>query len=94
MGIRPGHGKAELTALHEAIETQTTALGYDPAEHQFTPHVTIARMDNASGKSSVQHRVRNNDPDVGQGHITRIKLIESVLRNTGPEYSTLDTIRL
>jgi 2'-5' RNA ligase len=43
------NGETELTALHEAVETHTTAIGFSAADHEFTPHATVARMDHADG---------------------------------------------
>jgi len=37
---------------------ETTALGVDPENHAFTPHVTLARMNDARGKELVQEAVR------------------------------------
>jgi len=44
-------GGEQLMRLHEAIEDRTTALGFDAEDHEFTPHVTVARMDHAGGKN-------------------------------------------
>jgi len=58
-------GTSELTALHRTIEERTTALGFEPEQHDFTPHITLARMDHAGGKSLVQKQVRSRDPTAG-----------------------------
>ncbi|QGN07408.1 RNA 2',3'-cyclic phosphodiesterase [Halorhabdus sp. CBA1104] len=42
LGVR--EGGEQLTRLHEAIEERTVAMGFDPEEHDFTPHVTLARV--------------------------------------------------
>ncbi|OYR62480.1 2'-5' RNA ligase, partial [Halorubrum sp. E3] len=47
-------GAEALTALHEALEAETTALGVDPADHEFTPHVTLARVETAAGAEAVR----------------------------------------
>ncbi|MFB6177518.1 MAG: RNA 2',3'-cyclic phosphodiesterase [Halobaculum sp.] len=87
-------GTAELTELHEAVERETTALGFDPADHEFTPHVTLARMDDARGKELVQRVVRESDPTVGSFTATEIRLTESELTDDGPEYSTVAAFEL
>jgi 2'-5' RNA ligase len=87
-------GSVALTTLHEAVERETTALGFDPADHEFTPHVTLARMDDARGKESVQRVVRESDPTVGSFRVTEIRLTESVLTDDGPEYSTVAAFEL
>jgi 2'-5' RNA ligase len=92
LGVR--EGSAELAALQEAIEERTVAMGFDPEDHDFTPHATVARMDHAGGKEIVQETVRERDPDAGTVAVDEIRLTESVLTSDGPEYSTLEAIPL
>ncbi|MFD1570893.1 RNA 2',3'-cyclic phosphodiesterase [Halorubrum laminariae] len=87
-------GTAALTALHEALERETTALGVDPAEHAFTPHVTLARMDDARGKDLVQRIVRERDPEFGRFGVDEVELVRSTLTPDGPEYETVETFPL
>jgi 2'-5' RNA ligase len=94
VGVREGQGAAELTALHEAIEGRTTALGFEPEDHDFTPHATIGRMDHAGGKELVQRVVREADPAVGRLAVEEIRLTESRLREDGPEYRTVESVSL
>ncbi|WP_284010617.1 RNA 2',3'-cyclic phosphodiesterase [Haloarcula pelagica] len=93
-GVREGAGAAELTALHEAIEGRTVAMGFEPEDHEFTPHVTLARMDHAGGKALVQEVVRSTDPDVGSLAVDEIRLTESVLGPDGPTYRNIESISL
>jgi len=92
MGVREG-GEA-MTRLHEAIETRLTDAGFDPEDHEFTPHATVARMDHAGGKERVRDVVENRDPDVGTLRVEEIRLTESELTADGPEYSTVERIPL
>ena len=89
-----GEGTAALTALHEALERETTAIGVDPEEHAFTPHVTLARMDDARGKELVQRLVRDRDPQFGRFTVADVRLVESTLTPDGPEYETVATFSL
>ncbi|GAB3321074.1 RNA 2',3'-cyclic phosphodiesterase [Haloplanus rallus] len=86
-GVR--RGGPELTRLHEAVERETTALGFDPADHDFTPHVTLARMDDARGKAAVQRVVADANPDVGSVEVCEVRLTESTLTDDGPVYETV-----
>jgi len=86
-GVR--EGSPELTRLHEVIERETTALGFDPEDHEFTPHVTLARMDDARGKEAVQRVVREDDPTVDGYDVTEVRLTESQLTDDGPVYETV-----
>ena len=92
VGTRRGGDR--LARLHEALEAETTALGFEPEDHDFTPHVTIARMDHAGGKSLVQEAVRSRDPDVGSMTVEEVRLTESRLRSDGPVYETVHAVSL
>jgi 2'-5' RNA ligase len=92
VGIR--EGSAELTALAEAVEDRTTAIGFDPEEHEFTPHVTLARMEHAGGKDLVQERVSEDGPTVGRFPVKEVRLTESTLTGDGPAYETLRAFSL
>ena len=91
-GVR--RGGSELTRLHEAVEGETTALGFDPTNHDFTPHVTLARMDDARGKAAVQRLVENATPDIGTVAVREVRLTESALTDDGPVYETVDRFPL
>lgn len=82
-------GSEALTRLHEAVESRTVDLGYEPEEHDFTPHVTLARMQHAGGKELVQRMLRDRHPEVGSFRVEEIRLTESELGPDGPEYSTV-----
>ncbi|EMA42798.1 RNA 2',3'-cyclic phosphodiesterase [Halococcus saccharolyticus] len=92
IGVREGGD--ELARLHEAIEDWTVETGFDPADHEFTPHATIARMDHAGGKDRVQRALREDDPTVGTLDIGEVRLTESVLADDGPEYTTVERFAL
>ncbi|MFC5368104.1 RNA 2',3'-cyclic phosphodiesterase [Salinirubrum litoreum] len=94
VGIREGAGREELTRLHEAVERETTALGFDPEDHDFTPHVTLARMNDARSKVRVQQVVREQDPTLGTMRVSQIRLKASELDRDGPTYSTVSRIGL
>ena len=89
-----GEGGEELTALHEALEAATTDLWYDAERHEFTPHVTLARMDHAAAKEDVQHAVRERDPEVGRLEVEELGLTESTLTPDSPEYRTVERFGL
>jgi 2'-5' RNA ligase len=87
-------GGRELTSLHEAIEDRIVAMGFDPADHDFTPHATVARMEHAGGKDRVQSAVREDDATVGAVDVTEVRLTESTLTEDGPVYDTLERFSL
>ncbi|GAA0520088.1 2'-5' RNA ligase [Halorubrum aquaticum] len=89
-----GRGSEELTDLHEALEAETTALGFEPEEHAFTPHVTLARMDDGREKDLVREVVRERDPELGRFEVEEVRLIESTLTESGPVYDPIETFAL
>ena len=91
VGVR--EGGTELARLHDAIEARTVEMGFDPEDHAFTPHATIARMDHAGGKEQVQ-RALDADPTLGTVRIESVEITESVLDEAGPEYSTVERFAL
>jgi 2'-5' RNA ligase len=94
VGIREDAGHGELIRLHEAVERETTALGFEPEDHEFTPHVTLARMDDARSKERVQRVVRERDPTLGTMRVAQLRLKQSDLGRDGPTYSTVGRIGL
>jgi 2'-5' RNA ligase len=92
LGVREGDG--QLTRLHEAIEDRTVAMGFEAEDHDFTPHVTLARMEHAGGKELVQDVVESQDPDAGRLQVEDVRLTGSTLTDEGPEYRTVSAIPL
>ena len=82
-------GGDDLTALHRALEAETTALGVDPADHAFTPHVTLARVENAAGAEAVRDALDAGDPEVGEFVVESVRLSASTLTPSGPEYEVV-----
>jgi 2'-5' RNA ligase len=83
-------GGDELGRLHEAVETETAGVGVDPESHEFTPHVTLARMDHAGGKNHVRQVVTEHAPTVGTTTVGAVRLKRSDLGPDGPTYSTVE----
>jgi len=84
-------GTAELTELHEGIEKRAVELGFEPEEHAFTPHATIARMDHAGGKEHAQSVLEEYSPEIGTFRVESVTLTESQLRDDGPVYETVES---
>ncbi|MFW5940098.1 MAG: RNA 2',3'-cyclic phosphodiesterase [Halolamina sp.] len=87
VGVRDG--AADLETLAAALETETVERGFDGADHAFTPHVTLARMNDARGKALVQDRLQNADPTIGRFTATELKLKRSVLGRDGADHETI-----
>jgi 2'-5' RNA ligase len=86
-GLREGGDR--LVCLHEAVEREAVALGIDPADHEFTPHVTLARTDDARATAPIREVVTTTDPTVGTFRVEAVDLTESRLDADGPRYRTV-----
>jgi 2'-5' RNA ligase len=82
-------GGTELSRLHEAVRRETSRLGFGTDDHEFTPHVTLARVDDARPKALVQRVLDERDPDVGSFRVREVRLKRSTLTPDGPEYETV-----
>jgi len=82
-----------FTRLFEALEKHTVELGFDAESHDFTPHVTIARMEHAGGKELVQAALEEEYP-VGSMTVNEVRLKESHLQSGGPVYETVERFPL
>jgi len=89
-----GRGGDALTTLHRAIESRTTAMGFEAEDHAFTPHVTIARMNHAAQKDRVRQHVTEGDPQVGALTVDAVRLTRSTLEPDGPSYETVAAVPL
>lgn len=87
-------GADQLCHIQEPIERRLVDLGFDPEDHDFTPHVTLARMNHAGGKELVQENVQNRDPTVGTMRVEEVRLTESTLTPDGPIYETRHRVEL
>ena len=87
-------GATQVTTLAAAVERALVDRGFNPADHSFTPHITIARMDHAGGKELVQRVVNETHPTLGTMSVDEITLTESILTADGPQYETVETIPL
>lgn len=90
-GVRAG--AEQVSALQEPIERELVDAGFDTEQHEFTPHVTLARMNDARGKDLVQSELAA-DASIGEFEVSAVRLKESVLDEDGPTYRTIDQVRL
>lgn len=89
-----GEGAQEFEALQAPIEDHLVEVGFDPEDHAFTPHVTLARMKHAGGKELVRELVGNEVPTVGTMPVEEVRLTESTLTSEGPVYETIHSVSL
>ncbi len=85
---------ANLQALAADVDQATHRLGFGLEERPFTPHLTLARFQPPvlSPKLLEASRARNAQ-SFGALKTTHFHLIESKLKPTGAEYTTVQTFR-
>jgi 2'-5' RNA ligase len=92
VGVR--EGASETATLQAAVEGELAELGFEGDDHEFTPHVTLARMDGPRGKERVRELATERDPTVGRFVAGEVRLVESELTDDSPEYRTVASVSL
>lgn len=84
-GLAPS---APLAALHRKVEIAARRAGLPPGTRKFAPHITLARLNVASG--SVLPFLAGHGALAGEPwQVTAFDLMESTLTPAGAEYATL-----
>ena len=81
-----------LAALAHGVDEQTATLGFPAEERAFTPHLTLARLDGPGISSELRDAIEKNATrDFGELRTREFHLIESKLKPSGAEYTTLQS---
>lgn len=76
-----------LAACRDACEARYADLGFKPERRGFTPHLTLARVKQASLSSAIRAAVtRRPDFSAGRQCVHELVMFESQLRREGAEY--------
>jgi 2'-5' RNA ligase len=79
-----------LAAIAGDIERQLEPLGFPREKRAFTPHLTLARLEPPGISEGLRAAVRENgERDLGAMRAGEFHLIESKLKPSGAEYTTL-----
>ena len=81
-----------LPALAAEIDAALAKVGVPKEEREFTPHLTLAR--NKAGNIAPKLRealAKCSAREFGMMDVSSFHLIESKLKSTGPEYTTLES---
>jgi 2'-5' RNA ligase len=83
-------GVEQLKSIFSNLEPQIRALGFEPDDHGFSPHLTIARVRSGLNKQRLVELVtKKADYDFGSIKADCLRLKKSQLSPKGPTYSTL-----
>ena len=80
-----------LAPLAQAVDQQIATLGFPAEELAFTPHLTLARLDPPGISPELCAAIEAQARDFGGLHSSEFHLIESKLKPTGAEYTTLQS---
>ena len=87
-------GASEIKTFFDQLEPQLRKLGVKPDNKGFSPHLTIARVKTGKNKERLkQFLVEMRDYEVGSMTVNSIRLKRSVLKPSGPEYSTIFEVK-
>ncbi len=81
-----------LAALANATDQQISTLGFPAEKRTFTPHLTLARLDPPGIAPELRAAIEKQATrDFGELHTSEFHLIESKLKPSGAEYTTLQS---
>ena len=72
------------------LESLLTEKGFEPAQGNFVPHITLGRVKSVVDKKKFWERFQQSQPDFTQQiPISEFTLYQSFLHKDGPEYKVL-----
>ena len=81
-----------LAALAHAVDQQIASFGFPAEERDFAPHLTLARLDPPGIDRELRAAIEKHAArDFGVLHTSEFHLIESKLKPSGAEYTTLQS---
>jgi 2'-5' RNA ligase len=87
-------GSDELVKIQRKIDGELRSLGF-PAERDFVPHLTIARVRTARMKEQLAAFVKQNaGAEFGVCRVQAVELKHSTLTPKGPIYGTITRVEL
>jgi RNA 2',3'-cyclic 3'-phosphodiesterase len=85
-------GNEPLRELAASIQTQLEPLGIARETREFSPHITLARLDSPKQLARLQAAVEKmGTPEFGRHSVHEFRLYQSVLKRGGAEYTCLAT---
>jgi len=85
----------ELGILHSHVQKGLADVGIKTEERTFRPHLTVGRVRSSRGRQDLIAALKPFESTLfGECEIDRIKLVQSKLRPSGPEYTSLHSAPL
>ena len=84
-----------LLQLADSLSKELSAARFPPADHPFTPHLTLGRVKSPKGRDELKRQlVANQDICLGRQEVADFALIRSELKPGGPVYRPLSRFLL
>lgn len=88
-------GTKGLTRLQQPLDYGLNALGFEPEEREFRPHLTLGRVKGPRGKERLSAAVSElREIELGSFAVDRVILYKSELKPTGAVYTKLKEVIL
>lgn len=88
-------GAEPMATIAARLESSLEPLGFAPEGRGFKPHLTLARVKDASASNQTRAIAMDYEASAfGSKMVDEVLLKKSVLRPQGPEYSTVMSVEL
>ena len=88
-------GAEALGRIAKSLNENLQALGFEAEPRAWSPHVTLARVRRPHGLERVRTILeQRSNEEFAEVRIEDIRLKKSVLQPQGPEYATVESVRL
>ncbi len=88
-------GADPLARIAKSLDEHLRALGFGSETRPWSAHVTLARVRDARSLGRSQEILRRHEADTfAEVRVEEIRLKKSVLHPQGPEYTTVESVRL
>lgn len=84
-----------MATMATRLDESLSAKGFEREKRPFAPHLTVARTKTEGSSPVVRQLIENHkDAELGSQRIGAIRLKKSVLTRCGPEYTTVEEVKL
>lgn len=93
--VGTGKGSKKVKEVNKGIQKSVKNMDVKESHHEYTPHITIARVKGGEGKDKILEIVEDmKKSKFGSQIFDKIKLKKSVLKGAGPIYSDMGVFDL
>ncbi len=86
-------GWTQVEQVYEQVEKLLSPLGFRRENRPFSPHITIARVRSGRKRDEMANFLQHlDDESFGSFTVDKVRLKQSILSSSGPQYSTLQEV--